>query len=610
LSSNFEQFHLHPALLRGLDSLGFTIPTPVQEAAIPLVLDGRDAIVQAKTGSGKTLAFGLPLLSLIEREPRPQALVLVPTRELALQVNEALYPLNAELGLRIAPIFGGVALKPQEDLLRKGVDIIVGTPGRLRDLFNRGVLDLTGIRVLILDEADQMLDMGFLPDMKFFISRLPAREQTLLFSATMPPQIEAIAREHMQDPEVVRLTTPAEVSPVEISHYFIRVAHEQRLDALIALLDQEDPERAFIFVRTRHETKRLAQKLDRAAGIQAGYLNGDMSQNARNSMMARFKSGELRYLIATDVAARGIDVEGLSHVIHYAVPTVVETYIHRSGRTGRAGNEGKTITMVTPDSEEDFKAIRKKIQLDELDFDTDALPERAPVERVTQPSPKARRAQAERGELTSRVPAATPTPTPDAWAEEVTIPGLEAVASGGRGDRPARERAATRPERNAPREERASRDDRAPRTERAVREPRAPRTDRVADRPERSGSRDANIEPGRPEGGKRRRGLPPSATNPSRDAADLLNASAPMERLGSTGPLAPLPRHNVDFKKFKLALAPGHRQTRDSLHEWLSKRTGVPRSSMRSIAIHSDHATVEVDVRHSDRFLQGLKGAR
>jgi superfamily II DNA/RNA helicase len=173
LTSQFEQFYLHPAVLAGLETLGFTSPTPVQQHAIPLILDGKDAIVQAKTGSGKTLAFGLPLLSLLEREKRPQALVLVPTRELALQVCDALEPLNADLGLRIAPIFGGVGMKPQEDLLRKGLDIIIGTPGRLRDHLNRGTLDLTGIRILVLDEADQMLDMGFLPEMKFFIGRRP-----------------------------------------------------------------------------------------------------------------------------------------------------------------------------------------------------------------------------------------------------------------------------------------------------------------------------------------------------------------------------------------------------------------------------------------------------
>ncbi|MNS32461.1 DEAD-box ATP-dependent RNA helicase CshA [compost metagenome] len=404
----------------------------------------------------------------------------------------------------------------------------------------------------------------------------------------------------MDDPEIVRLATQAEEVPSEITHHFVRCSHEQRIDALIALLNQEAPERAFIFVRTRHETKRLAQKLDRLAGIQAGYLNGDMSQSARNTMMARFKAGELKFLIATDVAARGIDVEGLSHVFHFAVPTVVETYIHRSGRTGRAGNEGKTITLVTPDSEDDFKAIRKKIHLHELDFDVASLPER-PVTPAVPPQPRGRKAEKQQPaqrEITGRVPAARMVADEDEWAQEVQIPGLDAPAAaprGGRGDR----------------EPRAERGGGRQRPERQEREPRAERAPRAQARPEREldhAPRAAASEPPSPEGSRRRRGLPPSATNPSRDAASLLSQSPTAVR-PSTGPLAPLPRHSVAWKTFKLALAPGHRQTRDSLHEWLSKRTGVARSSMRSIAIHPDHATVEVDERFSERFLQGLKGA-
>jgi superfamily II DNA/RNA helicase len=378
----------------------------------------------------------------------------------------------------------------------------------------------------------------------------------------------------MTKPELIKLTTAAEVTPTEIEHEFVRVEHAHRIDALIALVEEEDPERAIIFVRTRHETKRLAQKLDRLAGLQAGYLNGDMSQNARNTMMSRFRSGELKYLIATDVAARGLDIEGLTHVFHFAVPTVVETYIHRSGRTGRAGAEGKTITLVTPEGEEDFAAIRKKITFVERPFDASTLPDRlAPVPQA----PKGARQQAPR-ELTSRVPAAPARP----MAEEVAIPGLD--------DRPAKP-ARGHGVSTAPAEQAPARASRARARDTGTLTVDAPR-------------------PARKDGeGRRRRELPPSATNPTRDASELLNGSTGELRL-ATGPLAPLPRHAVSWRKYKLALATGHRHTRDSMHDWLSKRTGVARSAMRSIAIFADHVTVEVDERHGDRFLAGLKSAK
>ncbi|HEY9723310.1 MAG TPA: DEAD/DEAH box helicase [Oscillatoriaceae cyanobacterium] len=365
MSLTFDQFKLAPAVLRGVAALGFTTPTPVQEHAIPLLLAGRDAIVQAKTGSGKTLAFGLPLLSMLKPQPRPQALVILPTRELAIQVCEAIASVAAGSPLRVLPIYGGVGLGPQETALRKGVDVVVGTPGRLKDLLARKSLDLSAVRVLVLDEADQMLDMGFRRDIEHLVDRLPSRAQTLIFSATMPSEIEAIAHKYLKDPAIVKLVKAEATTPTEISHYFVRVGLDDRLDALMTLLDREKPERAIVFTRMKHETKRLAEKLAKQAGIDAGYLNGNMSQNARNTMLARFRSGEVGVLVATDVAARGLDIEGLSHVFHFAVPTVVETYIHRSGRTGRAGNTGKTFTLVTPDAEADFKAILKKVKIEE-----------------------------------------------------------------------------------------------------------------------------------------------------------------------------------------------------------------------------------------------------
>jgi ATP-dependent RNA helicase RhlE len=394
---SFDSFGLLPALLQGLARLGLCVPTAVQDKAIPLVLSGKDAIVMAKTGSGKTLAFGLPILSMLRPSNRPQALVVLPTRELAIQVCQALADVAQDSPLRTMAIYGGVGLGPQEAALRQGVDIVVGTPGRLKDLHGRGSLDLRQVSILVLDEADEMLDMGFRRDIEYLMDRLPARQQTLIFSATMPEAMETIARKHLTSPTVVRLTND-DAMPVEISHHFVRLQPEQRLAGLISLLRQEEPERAIIFTRMKHETKRLAQKLERSAGLRAGYLNGNMSQNARNRMMDEFRSGQIRFLVATDVAARGLHVDGLSHVVHYAVPTVVETYIHRSGRTGRAGQSGKTIIFVTPEAEGDFRSIRKQVTCEEILADTLGLEsiviaadEPAPASRQRRPQPAAKK---------------------------------------------------------------------------------------------------------------------------------------------------------------------------------------------------------------------------
>ncbi len=373
MPATFEAIGLRQDIVRRLAALGLSIPTRVQELAIPVVLAGKDAIVQAQTGSGKTYAFGLPILSDLDAGFNPAVLVVVPTRELAGQVHEALEAATPRRMLRTVPIYGGVSIERQEKALAAGCDIVVGTPGRLKDLLGRRTLDLSEVSTLILDEADVMLDMGFRRDIEFLIDRLPSRDQTLIFSATMPEAIKAIAQRYLKSPVVVG--TPKEAAPPrEISHSFVRVDRERRVETLIALLAQEAPERALVFTAMKHETKRLATKLERHAGIRAGFLNGNMSQSARNAMLARFRAGELTTLVATDVAARGLDIEGLSHVIHYSVPTVVETYIHRSGRTGRAGNSGKAILMVSPDCEADFKAIRKTAAFEEIRIEKDALP--------------------------------------------------------------------------------------------------------------------------------------------------------------------------------------------------------------------------------------------
>ena|GEM_PF-1126293 len=394
MQPEFNQFNLSPAVKQGLAALGFKTPTPIQEHAIPIVLAGRDAILQAKTGSGKTLAFGLPIMSMLKPKSKPQALVVLPTRELAIQVRDALVSVSGNSPLRTLAVYGGVGLGPQEKALADGVDLIIGTPGRLKDLINRGSLDLSRAHLLVLDEADEMLDMGFRRDIEFLLGKLTSRKQTLILSATMPEAIKAIAHQYLKDPEVVGLVQQ-EVTPSEISHHFVRVKTERRLDALTTLIRTESPERAIIFTRMKHETKRLAQKLERIMGMEFGFLNGNMSQNARNRMMDRFRSGEITYLIATDVAARGIDIEGLTHVFHYAVPNVVEAYIHRSGRTGRAGKEGKTICLVTPDDADAFKAILKRVPAQEIRIE---LPELDESSEPDDDAPRAPRGQANRGQ--------------------------------------------------------------------------------------------------------------------------------------------------------------------------------------------------------------------
>jgi len=351
---------LRPAVLEGLAAVGFSEPTPVQREAIPLILAKRDAIVQAKTGSGKTLAYGLPLLSFIKPGPRPQALVIAPTRELAIQIGEAIATVGEPCGLRVVTVYGGMSLRQQRKAVQEGQDILIGTPGRLRDLVDQDRLDLSGVRFLVLDEADRMFEMGFRKDLDFLFVHVRMREQTLIFSATIPPEIETLARKQMTNPASVRLESEA-LSPVELSHWYLRVPRKKRYNRLVALLRIEKPTRALIFTEMKHETEELARRLEEKGKIKAGFLNGNMTQMDRNKVMASFRSGELPVLVATDIAARGLDIEGLSHVFHYSLPAVVETYIHRSGRTARNGNVGKTVMLVSPDMEAEFDAIQKQI---------------------------------------------------------------------------------------------------------------------------------------------------------------------------------------------------------------------------------------------------------
>jgi ATP-dependent RNA helicase RhlE len=348
----FSTLGLDPVLLRAIEREGYTIPTPIQEAAIPPALAGRDVLGSAQTGTGKTAAFSLPLLQLLDARagdsPKLRCLILTPTRELAAQIGESIKRYGDGLDLYHTVIFGGVSERPQIAELREGVDIVVATPGRLLDLLRQNVLHLRDIEIFILDEADRMLDMGFLPDVKRVISGLPKKRQTLFFSATMPPDIKRLADQLLVDPVHVAVAPPSTTAERITQHLFY--AHSRaKPQLLIDLLKGDaDMKHTLVFTRTKHGANRLVAQLEKA-GITAAAIHGNKSQGARDRAMGAFRTGQLRLLVATDIAARGIDVDGLSHVVNYDLPNVPETYVHRIGRTGRAGAAGIAISFCAED---------------------------------------------------------------------------------------------------------------------------------------------------------------------------------------------------------------------------------------------------------------------
>jgi ATP-dependent RNA helicase RhlE len=357
----FAALNLHPTLLRAVDALGFTTPTPSQRDAIPPARSGRDVLACAMTGSGKTAAFLLPIIEQLMGKPRgvTRALVIAPTRELAAQIEADLRDLARYTPVRGAAVFGGVGMGPQEAAFRRGVDVIVATPGRLLDHMQYPYVRLDGLEVLVLDEADRMLDMGFLPDIRRILGRLPRERQTLLFSATMPAPIAALAREFLRDPLPInqeRKAAPA----AGITHAVYPVAQEAKSALLQALLKGGDMRSVLVFTRTKHRCNRLAEQLTRQ-GVAAERIHGNRSQAQRTVALDAFKRGKCRVLVATDIAARGIDIDELSHVVNFDVPNVAEDYIHRAGRTARAGAVGEAITFVAPDEMGDLKAIERAI---------------------------------------------------------------------------------------------------------------------------------------------------------------------------------------------------------------------------------------------------------
>jgi len=357
----FSGLGLDPALLRAIRELGFVRPTPVQKDAIPPALTGRDVLACAMTGSGKTAAFLLPMIQrfMAKRRGVTRALVLTPTRELAAQIDAHFAELAVHTPLTGAAVFGGVGMGPQEHAFRSGVDVIIATPGRLLDHFRQSYAKLEHLEMLVLDEADRMLDMGFLPDIRRVLRHLPSRRQTLFFSATIPPPIVGLAREMLRDPVTVNLERKA-APAVGITHAAYPVAQELKTALLLALLERNDVPQALVFTRTKHRANRLAQYLDRHR-IPCERIHGNRSQAQRTQALAGFKAGRYRVLVATDIAARGIDVEALSHVVNFDVPGVGEDYIHRVGRTARADMTGDAFTFVAPEEEGELRAIERAI---------------------------------------------------------------------------------------------------------------------------------------------------------------------------------------------------------------------------------------------------------
>ena len=369
----FRELGVHPEICDALERKGITTPFAIQEMTLSIALMGTDLIGQARTGTGKTLAFGIPLIqrSVSPKDPdyaelpegKPQALVVAPTRELALQVSGDLALASADRGLRVLTVYGGAGYEPQIDALKEGVDIVVGTPGRLIDLANRKVLDLSHVHALVLDEADEMLDLGFLPDIEKLVRLTPETRQTMLFSATMPGPIVALARTYMRHPMNIRAESSYENATVPATAQFVYQAHDLDKPEMIGrLLQAEDVDKVVVFARTKRQAQRVADDLaDR--GFNAAPLHGDMQQAARERVMQRFRDGKVQVLVATDVAARGIDVTGVSHVINYTTPDDEKTYVHRIGRTGRAGASGVAVTLVDWADIHKWKMINKALDL-------------------------------------------------------------------------------------------------------------------------------------------------------------------------------------------------------------------------------------------------------
>ncbi len=420
---SFASLGLSEALAGAVEAAGYTQPTPVQQRAIPAVLQGRDLMVAAQTGTGKTGGFALPVLELLfpgghpDREHRhgprqPRVLVLTPTRELAAQVHDSFKLYARDLPLKSACIFGGVGMNPQIQAIAKGLDVLVACPGRLLDLANQKAVDLGHVEILVLDEADRMLDMGFIHDVKKVLAKLPAKRQNLLFSATFSKDITDLAGKLLHNPERIEVTPPnTTVERIEQRLFRVQASHKRAL--LAHLITQGAWEQVLVFTRTKHGANRLAEYLDKH-GLPAAAIHGNKSQNARTKALADFKANAVRVLVATDIAARGLDIDQLPHVVNFELPNVEEDYVHRIGRTGRAGRSGEAISLVSPDEEKLLKAIERLTKQripdgDAMGFDASTIEAEKPEAREPRQPRQARNERPARGE---RKPAAEGTTEP------------------------------------------------------------------------------------------------------------------------------------------------------------------------------------------------------
>ena len=417
--TDFESFGLSGPVLEAINKMGFVEATPIQKKGIPLIMEGRDLLGQAQTGTGKTAAFGIPIAQKLPADSQAvQALILSPTRELAVQIAEEVHEITLFSGHKVLPVYGGQRIDRQITALKKGVQVVVGTPGRILDHLGRGTLDLSQIKMLVLDEADMMLDMGFIPDIRRILRQCPKERQTLLFSATIPSDIERIAREYMKNPEKVSVV-PETMTLEETEQIFYEVPEDEKIDALMRLLDfEEEGASAIIFCRTKRNVDRLARKL-KARGYDVEGLHGDLTQAQRDQIMQGFRDQRFSYLVATDVASRGLDISHVTHVINFHVPQDPESYVHRIGRTGRMGRSGVAITFVTPAEYWDLLRIQ---EFSMATIEEGELPTSAEVDerrRAARGDAKARR----RVEAVDRSVA-----LPVRRAEEEAVAGLEADA--------------------------------------------------------------------------------------------------------------------------------------------------------------------------------------
>jgi len=355
----FDDLGLKKEILKSIKFAGFTVPSPIQAQAIPVILEGRDMVGQAHTGTGKTAAFGLPALNNMKVDGSVEMLVITPTRELATQVSDELFKYGRTLGVKTVTVYGGSSYKRQIDFINRGASIVVATPGRLLDILKKDMLNNFAPSVVVLDEADEMLDMGFLDDINEIFSYLPTSRQTLLFSATMPKPIKLLAQRILQEPEFISITK-GETTNADISQEYYVIEESERDDAIIRLMDSEESTKSVVFCRTKSEVDRLSNVLSNA-GYLANGLHGDMEQRQREAVIKGFKNNSVKVLVATDVAARGIHVNNISHVFNYHIPFDPESYVHRIGRTGRAGTKGKAITLLTPLEFKELQRIKAKV---------------------------------------------------------------------------------------------------------------------------------------------------------------------------------------------------------------------------------------------------------